>query len=157
MWLDTDTFITAKDGPYAFDILPGFWRFLDQKASDGAISSSTEVYDELVRGSDDLAIWARQRRNTDLFIAPSWAVQSALSVIANHVSAQYEPTYATAFLSGADPWVIAHAMVDSGKVVTFEKAVPTSSKKVKIPNVCQYYGIESLDLYEMLRRLGAAF
>ena len=127
MWLDTDTFITAKNGPYAFDILPGFWSFLDQKADDGDISSSTVVYDELVVGADDLAAWVQARRNTNLFVPPDQLVQSLFTSVANHVSAQYEPVHASAFLGGADAWVIAHAIADGGQVVTFEKPVPLNS------------------------------
>ena len=27
-WIDSDSLIESKKGPYAFDIAPGFWKFL---------------------------------------------------------------------------------------------------------------------------------
>lgn len=59
LWLDADSFITPKRGPYSFELVPGFWAFLQQKAKEGIIGSSLLVYDELQNGSeDDLVKWA---------------------------------------------------------------------------------------------------
>lgn len=48
-WLDSDTFIRAKNEAYGFDIAPGFWTFLEQKATEGIIASSSLVYHELLK------------------------------------------------------------------------------------------------------------
>jgi len=46
-WLDSDSLITAKNGPYGFDIAPSFWTFIERKMNAGMISSSSFVYDEI--------------------------------------------------------------------------------------------------------------
>lgn len=75
-WLDSDTFIRAKNEAYGFDIAPGFWDFLDQKTGEGIIGSSTTVYHELIdEGSDDLASWVEQRERSGLFIEPDALVR----------------------------------------------------------------------------------
>lgn len=157
-WLDTNVFITAKNGPYAFDIAPGFWDFLERRARDGSVRSSSLVYRELVdRTDDDLAIWARQHRNSGLFVEPDELVQGALAEIARYVIGHYPTHEARFFLSAADPWVIAHAKVDAGTVVTFERMVGRDSKRVKIPNVCAQFEVKYTNLWEMLRALNASF
>ena len=173
-WIDTDVFIQAKNGPYAFDVTPEFWALLDSMNEAGRVASSSLVYRELQRVKDDLAEWARERRATaedaQLTLGPEWArerratsmfvepdpdTQMAFQEVAQHVSERYDPNQAAMFLAAADPWLIAHAMASGGKVVTQETRAGENSKRVKIPNVCDAFGVESLNMDDMLRELGA--
>ena len=62
-WLDSDSLIQTKNGPYGFDIAPSFWSFIEQKMNEGVISSSVMVYGELENGDeDDLLLWAKQQK-----------------------------------------------------------------------------------------------
>jgi hypothetical protein len=54
-WLDANVFIEAKNGPYNFDMAPGFWRWLEKASKDGLIRSPISVYPEIEKGTDDLA------------------------------------------------------------------------------------------------------
>ena len=113
------------------------------------------VYDELVDHSDDeLAAWAKERKASRLFIEPDEAVQTHASAIIDYVQAEYETSQAVNFLKGADPWIIAHAMDKGGRVVTMEVRVPGNSKKVKIPNICSEFQVESIEIVRMCRELG---
>ncbi|MFQ5827189.1 MAG: DUF4411 family protein, partial [Dehalococcoidia bacterium] len=60
------------------------------------------------------------------------------------------------FLSGADPWVIAHAKALGGRVVTFEKPEPISTKP-KLPDVAGEFGVKCISLWDMLTELNASF
>ena len=154
-WLGTNVFITPKNAFYSFDIAPGFWAFIDEQAASKEIATSSLVYDELVTETDDeLAKWARDRKDGPLFVRPSETVESALTRIADHVKSAYAANQARDFLHGADPWVIAHALADGGSVVSLEREVPPTSKKAKIPNVCEHFGVEYPSLFGMLRQLG---
>ena len=154
-WLDTNVFITPKNSYYSFDIAPGFWEFIEQQAGSRKIAAPVQVYDELVGKSDDeLAVWARDRRTGPLFVQPSSSVQSALTRVADYVTSRYEPNQAADFLGGADPWVIAHAIAEGGSVVTLEEAVSATSKKAKIPNVCEHFHVDCASFFGMLRALG---
>ena len=113
------------------------------------------VYDELLDGQDDLAAWAQERRESGLFLEPEAAVQAAFAQIAGYVQASYPNTNATQrFLDRADPWVIAHAVVEGSAVVTMEIAVQLNVQKVKIPNVCSHFNVPCVNTYQMLRELG---
>ena len=156
-WIDTNVLIEARNGPYGFDIAPGFWTALDELSDQGQIRMSSLVYDELVAGvQDDLALWIRERRRSGLVVEPNATVQAELREIANYVSGNFLISRAASFLRGADPWVIAHAMVTNGVVVTQEARVPDNSTKVKIPNICTVFGVESISTYQMLRELGVS-
>jgi len=155
--LDSNVFIQAKNGPYGMDIVPSFWTLLDSQAASGSICCALMVYDELVAGNDELAAWAKQRRNSGFFLAPSATTQAVLSQIAVHVQGNYPSHQARAFLAGADPWVVAQAKAEGQIVVTHERLVTPASRKPKIPNICQVFQVDWIDTYKMLRDLGARF
>lgn len=154
--LDANVLVQAKNGPYAFDIVPRFWTWIDEMSSRGTIYSTTMVFNELAKGSDELSAWAKERR-VSLFVEPTEEVQKCLAEIADHVVSKYEAQQAQTFLEGADPWVIAQCKIDSTVVVTQETLVGFGSKKVKIPNICNEFDVQYLDTYGMMRALGARF
>lgn len=155
--LDANVFIQAKNGPYGMDIVPSFWQFLDDQADAQAISSSKEVYEELANGDDDLAIWAKDRKDGGMFVEPDEKIQAVFADIADVVFERHANHQARPFLDGADPWIIAQAKVEGAVVVTHEKLVTDRSAKVKIPNICVLFEVKYVDTYEMLRELGARF
>lgn len=61
--------------------------------------------------------------------------------------------------SVADPWLIATAIAYNYKIVTFEQSVGSLStkqktKKVKIPDVANVFGVEVVSLFDMMRAIG---
>jgi len=54
-WLDSDCLMQSKNRYYGFDIVPGFWAFLEQKGKDGIIGSCHRVYTELQSVKDELS------------------------------------------------------------------------------------------------------
>ena len=153
-------FIEGMKGPYGFDIAPRFWELIDEMIEVGRIACPTRVLRELLDGQDDLSTWARERRNSGLFIAAEPAVQEASAGVIQFAVTRYPDNQARRrFLDRADPWVIAHAGVDGGKVVTSEVRVPENSGQVKIPNVCDQLQVpvRSINVYQMLRELGVAW
>ena len=152
-WLDSDSLIRTKNGPYGFDIAPSFWSFIERKMDEGTIESSSMVFSELENGDeDDLLVWARKQKDKGYFIEPHEIIQSIFREIANYVNQNYPPFQASEFLKGADPWIIAHAKAYGGKVVTFEVPAP-SSNKPKIPDIAAHFNVETLNIYQMGREL----
>jgi hypothetical protein len=115
-----------------------------------------EVYNELTSGSDELAKWIKKLKSP-MFWQADANVQSALTPINNYVMSHYSPTQGAKFLSGADPWLIAHAKATSSTVVSWEALVANNSQKPKIPNVCAHFGIPCLTLYQLLRNEKVTF
>jgi len=153
--LDANIFIQAKNFHYHFDICPGFWDWLDQQIE--TVGSIVPIYEELVAGNDELEPWAKDRKETGFFADISDpAVQEVFRSIAAYVVEQYESHQAGKFLGGADPWLIAYAQVNDSTIVTSEVLSP-GAKKVKIPNICEKFGVDYTDCFTMLKSFGARF
>jgi hypothetical protein len=115
---------------------------------------------QLKRGNDELAEWAKGQ--PDLFLPVSDDdTQQAFGAVATHVAAQAGAMKAGAleeFLAGADPWLIAKAMaLKDAVVVTHEQFNPQIRRKFSIPNVCQHFGVQWIDTFELLSRTDARF
>lgn len=153
-WLDSMVFILPnREEYYSFALAPTFWQLLEQKANDGILASTRKVCDELIRRRDTLAAWVDARKNSSLFVDPNKEVQDAYTRIADYVMNNYRYHRAEEFLGGADPWLIAHATVDNGKVVSHEKRSSLLAQEVKIPNVCQAFGVTPITLFDMFHEL----
>nr|WP_219988826.1 DUF4411 family protein [Leucothrix pacifica] len=132
--LDANTYIQAKNSYYNMAFCPAYWDWLDQQAELRQVGSISEVYDELVCGSDELAEWVKGRR--DHFIPTvSDDIQGAMGDVANYVMSLPSKTQSNIdiFLAKADPWLIASAVVEGHILVTHEVWQDPNSKKVKIP------------------------
>ena len=155
--LDANVFIQAKNGPYAFDIVPVFWDWLDRQIALGVLMCPEGVYAEVVKGDDDLADWMKERRRSGILIGADLIVQAEFGKIADYVSTEFPQAYAKKFLSGADPWVVAVAKAHGATVVTHEAMAGPNSHHPKIPNVCKAFGVPYVNCFQMLRELGARF
>lgn len=155
-WLDSDSLIDSSKRFYHPDIVPGFWTFVEQKADEGVIASCLRVYEELQNVQDELSKWATKVNARGFFVAPDPSVQAAFGEIADHVKNNYSDHNASEFLDGADPWLIAHARVHGGEIVTQEVSAP-HGKKPKVPDVGAKFGVKTLTIWQLLRRLGASF
>ena len=92
-----------------------------------------------------------------MLIQPDWSTQAEFKRVSEYVRETYAQNQMRQFLAKADPWLIAHAIASSGKVVTQETRADENSRRAKIPNVCDAFGVETLNTYQMLRELGASF
>ena len=158
-WLDSNIYIAT--GYRSSE----FWRLLDIFVPAGRISSPAEVYDELnrkLRRSDSRRTWIRERRNSH-FTAANESVQAQFSRVSDYVRGRYTSLQSDEFISGADPWLISHALASGGSIVTNEtpSQEPNPNRntglidtKVKIPNVADHFGVETISLPTMLGALG---
>jgi predicted nucleic acid-binding protein len=157
--LDTNVYIEAHRRYYAFDIAPGFWESLLHLAEKQVICSPSLVYKEIMDAdyNDELAKWAKVNHDL-LFVGPDDVTQQAFTEIADLVARLYEPQHVQKFLSGADPWVIAHAKAHQLMVVTQESLKNEQENrsgkiegKILIPNVCNHVTVKYQDTFALLR------
>jgi hypothetical protein len=146
--LDTNVFITAKNTYYAFDLVPRFWDELVRLAALGTLKSVDAVREEILRGKDDLAMWAKQNATALFDSTDSEPVvecyQKVMTWVTNHP--QFTPAAKASFASGADGWVVAYAMTHHATVVTLETRVdPLAKSRVKIPNVANQFGLGCIE------------
>jgi hypothetical protein len=153
-WLDANVFIQARNGPYSFTLVSQFWVFLSQQLENGTVKCPKMVYDEMVKGNDDLAAWFKPRREKGLCDHPNETVQPCYGTVANHIATKFKPHHVADFLVGADGWLIAHAMNCDGVVVT-QESDRSHKSKIKIPTICAVFGVKCMNTYRMLNALGA--
>lgn len=157
--LDANVFIEAARRYYAFDLVPGFWQSLQDHAENGDILSIDRVSDELEKGKDALADWAKSHFHTAFASTDDPDVTQAYAEIMNWVSNQapFSDAAKADFAQGADGWLIAYAKVYGHTVVTHEELAPDVKRKVPIPNVCKAFSVRYVNTFAMLRSLGVRF
>lgn len=154
--LDANVLIESKNRYYGFDLCPGFWTWVERRHRDGIVFSVSQVESELIAGRDALADWARARGRA-FFLDPKPPVLGAFPAVSTWVTTQqYEPAAINTFLQAADYYLVAQALAGGHTVVTLEQP-STSTKRVKLPEVCIGLGVPYLSTFEMLRREGARF
>ena len=159
--LDANIFIQAKKFHYPFDVFPGFWEWLKRDMEAGIVASVEPVYQELIRGNDELVDWTKACKDCGCFLTvddietqlkfaeiASWAVDPTQC---------FKQTAHQDFLQVADPWLIAKAISMGTTIVTLEKFDANCKKRILIPNACRFFGIEYIDTVELIRRVGVRF
>jgi len=158
--LDTNVLIEAQKGYYAFNVFPGFWDCLEHHGQTHRIISVDRVLDEIKKGNDELKRWATRSVLKSFFAATGEeAVVSRYRELIRWVEAQPQFTRGAKaeFAGGADGWVIAYAKVYGLTAVTLETSDINSRKKVKMPDVCNEFGVPYENTFDMLRALGVRF
>ncbi|WP_439684232.1 DUF4411 domain-containing protein [Cupriavidus oxalaticus] len=155
--LDSNTLIEAKNRYYGMAFCPGFWQWIRAQNDVLEVASISLVAEELKRGNDDLAQWAKD--NACMFLDVSdEATQRAFVLVAGEV-ARCAPAMKVGaldeFMLGADPWLIAKAMATGAVVVTHETFNLDVKKKFLIPNLCKHFGVPWMNTFDLLHKLGA--
>jgi PIN domain nuclease of toxin-antitoxin system len=148
--VDTSALLDAWARWYPPDLFPSVWDRFSDVIAKAKVVATDEVLNELERKADDCHAWAKER--PQMFLSMDADIQiSAAEVLAEFPKLVDERTGK----SMGDPFVIAVARVHSLAVVTGEKG--GSPQKPKIPNVCSHFGIECIDIVEMMRQLKFQF
>lgn len=157
--LDSNILKEAKNRYYGFAICPGFWEWLRRGSGSALLGSVSKIRDEINDGDeeDELRVWINDGRPLEFF-APDAETIAAMKEVTRWVMAQdYDEKNRAGFFAKADPLLVAYAMAHQCTVVTHESYVPSNSRKVKIPNVCEAMEVEWINCFEMLRNEKASF
>ncbi|MFK4223422.1 DUF4411 family protein [Streptomyces sp. NPDC019890] len=153
--VDSNVLIEAKNRYYAFDIAPGFWAWLEHAQNNLIACSIEPVRDELVRGGDELADWARANH---AFFRPIDAITTMHFAALTNWTNQRNYTLAavTEFLTNtADFYLVAYARAHNHTLVTHEQPRPEARKRVLIPDACGGMGVAYANTFAMLRSTNA--
>jgi len=156
--LDTSVFTQAARFYYGLDIVPSFWDALTRHTQAGAVLSIDRVKNEIDNGKDQLKEWAANDFHHSFQNTNDPKVLAVYQQVIQWAMAQSQYTDAAkaefARVDNADAWVVVYAMVKGYIVVTQEVSHPNSKRKIFIPDVCQAFGVQYIDTFEMMRRLG---
>ncbi len=152
--LDTNV-ISSLHKNYYRNRFVSLWKEFDQLVADGAVTSTREAYHELhdgIPGAD--TEWAKA--NATLFATPNATEAAFVATIYSvaHFQANIERQKLIRGGRNADAFIVARAFAVGGTVVTMERLKPNA---VKIPNICDHFGIPFLDLEGFMEKEGWVF
>lgn len=147
---DTSAFMEPWNRWYPQDVFPSLWDGLAEHIQREDIISPLEVKREVQGKNDTLYRWLREHRT--LFREETDDVLQFMQEEIFGIERFRRITEAGR--NGADPLVISMAMITSRAVVTNETRVGPESGKVKIPTICDHFGIRCIRPLEYYRETG---
>lgn len=164
--IDSNAFITPHRNYYQFSFAPTFWELLNKHCSTGEIMTLDMVMDELCKEEDDekkdeMQIWLENSFKGKHASAKTQEVVNNYANVINHLHSDNkyleDAVREWSDIKVADPWLIAVAKTYGYTIVSFEKRMQINSgsptKRAKIPNICDDFGIKYCDLFEMMKAL----
>ena len=151
--LDSGVFIESWHRYYAQDVFPTLWCRLAEGLENGTLVSSDVVLEELRRKDDEILMWC----NT--YVESFLEATESIQLRQKQIIAEFPNMVSQGSGIGssrADPWVIATGAEIGCCIVSFER-LPASSKKPKIPYVCQELQIRHKTLLEVMQAEGWSF
>ena len=154
--LDADVFIDAHRHYYSFDIHPDFWDSLERKHEEGFVFSIKEVYDELRVSEGELSEWAEKMSMRNFFKeANDVATINKVEELRNWASTEKFTKEAMGeFYGSVDILLVAYAKAHNFIVATNEVYDENIKKRVKIPNACEFIGVEYVNTFQLLGKVG---
>lgn len=143
-------------------VAPSFWNALVKLADDSKICSIDRIQQEIITSKDDpdqLQEWTSENfrdyfEKTDALDVLQ--IYAEIQQWANN-SSQFTDAAKDEFARNADAWLIAYAKAKGYTLVTHEVYNPQSKKRILIPVVCEAFGIDYVNTFEMLKELQVKF
>ena len=145
---DTSGFLNPWKHFYRPNRFPKLWKDIDALIQSQEIVATEMVYQELKAKNDDLTKWIAARKER-LLIKIDEEQMRIVGEIENEFP-DLVPIKSTT--DRADPYVVALARYKRLVVVTDEKR--PRKGRVKIPQVCEHYGIDCIDFQRFLDEIG---
>jgi hypothetical protein len=135
---------------------PNFWKLFDAAVEAGSVVSVSEVYNELqFQVTDEWFLnWIEDHKSMfripsaeeGQFVAEIFKIDHFRILVGEKQQLKGQPV--------ADPFLIAHAHIHKGIVVSEEREKPNAAK---IPNVCSHFGIPCTNVDGFLEACGWEF
>ena len=162
---DTNFFIQSHRERYPLDVAKSFWEKVKTLVREQKIISIDKVKDEIYCKEDKIKQWCVENLPDNFFLDTKTQeiMQQYSKVInwANSMRSQYTDKAIEEFseYKNADAWLIVFALTDIDKftIVTYEASAPHSKITIKIPDVCNHFGVKYVNVVGMFRQIGETF
>ena len=147
--IDTSTLIAAFHERYPIENFRSLWREIEALIKNGRLKMSQVVFEEAMRDTEIKQWCAENQLKPDLQVPIDELVQERV----NEVLSQFPRLVdSRTGKSGADPWVIALAMITPNCVVVTEENRTHSVNRPKIPDACVHFHIECIKIVDLIKR-----
>lgn len=153
--LDANVMIRAHEDYYPLDRIPQFWTWLAGLGKSGRVKVPYEIYQEIAVSRGQLHDWLTDAAISDAMLLDKTTVQDQLNrVLTLGYAADLNDSEIEQI--GKDPFLIAYALSDVGKITVVTKEVSAPSKQRanrRVPDVCKTLGIPCINDYQLYRDL----
>ena len=147
--LDTSALIAAFHERYPIEHFPSLWREIEVLIKNGRLKMSQIVFEEAMRDTEIKQWCDKNQLKPDFQVAIDESVQERV----NEVLSQFPRLVdSRTGKSGADPWVIALAMITQNCVVVTEENWTYSENRPKIPDACAYFNLQCLKMVDLVEK-----
>jgi hypothetical protein len=147
--LDTSSLIAAFHEWYPIENFPALWREIEELIKNNRLKMEETVFEEAMR-DEQIKEWCDQRKLKSYLQSVS---DESVRELVNEIQSKFPGLVdEQRGKSKADPWVIALAMVTSNCIVVTQESYSPSERKPKIPNVCAHFGVECIEVVDLIKR-----
>lgn len=152
--IDTNIFIRSKN-EMPMKIWPTFWTKMNDMINSGEVFISDKVKEEIYKGKDELTDWVKGHAPVSCYIHIDTGIMQKYGETQIWASSQhYTDNAKLVFADVADAYLVATAAAKDLTLVTYEKSVPESKKRIMIPDACDAIGAKYCDLNAVLSEMG---
>ena len=159
--IDSNCLITPKHQYYAFDLTSTFWEELGKNIEKGNILILDKVFDEVIRGKDELSEWLKKYANYKINYDTEEILNKYKEIIFHIKNSSLYKSGAESEWSKseiADGFLVATACVHNYKIITNERANQNlnsinAAKTPKIPNIAKHFNVDCVNLFDVMREL----
>jgi len=155
--IDSSSLIDMKRY-YPMGTFKTLWARCHALINERRLGAPATVFEELARWDDELHQWAKKHKK--LFHDESAFIQQQNEIMSSF-SGLVDPNKTN---NDADPWIIAMAreksistLLDVCVVTEESKRQSPGKKRIRIPEVCDYYSICCCSMVEMFQKEGWVF
>ena len=147
--LDTSALIAAFRERYPIENFPAFWRKIEELIRNDRLKMSEVVFEEAMR-ENDIKEWCDQNGLKQDFQEP---IDESMQIKVNEILREFPKLLDDRKgRSGADPWVIALAMIYQNYIVVTEEKPTYKKQRPNIPDVCDGFNVECIQIVDLIRR-----
>ena len=147
--IDTSSLIAAFHERYPIKNFPALWRKIQELIRNDRLKMSQIVFEETMRDTE-IKQWCDQRELKQDFQVP---IDESVQECVNEVLSQFPRLVDNRTgKSGADPWVIALAMITQDCIVVTEENPTHSENRPKIPDACAYFDLQCIKIVDLIKR-----
>ncbi|MEE8173274.1 MAG: DUF4411 family protein [Alphaproteobacteria bacterium] len=143
--IDTSALINWWVEDYSPDVFPSLLAKMEDLIAQGRLQAARSVKDEV--GEGELREWCLAQH--DFFVDEDEEIQKRVAGL----MAAYQNPKKPRGIDGADPFVIALAVMNGWHVVSAERGGSLANNP-NIPTVCNAIGVQHIRFFEMLRGEG---
>ena len=153
-WVDANVFIWGNREPYPLPGARAYWSWFEGQVDAGKIITHWKCVKEVTDGEkrDDpepIVQWVKTRKAKLTAPPDTQQVSDLVGKMCQYCYGKFGVVRTIEFTKGADLWLIAHAKMDEGTVVTQE----STKKLLRIPAVCEPFEVRYISVFKMNHEL----